>query len=150
MQVTKSSDNDIALTQTFTAPIDAVFAALTQPAHLRHWLKATGMALADCAVDLRVGGTFRYVFQRSNGFKIEVRGNYHAVELPRRYVYTESYDFSPLEIHVTTELESVSDGTVFRQTLHYSSQAERDEDFEGVATSAAEAYANLERYLAAQ
>jgi uncharacterized protein YndB with AHSA1/START domain len=150
LQVTKSSDNEIALTQTFTAPVDAVFAALTQPVHLRHWLKATGMVLADCEVDLRVGGTFRYVFQRSSGFKIEVRGAYHAVDPPRRYVYTESYHFSPLEIHVTTTLESVSRGTVFQQTLHYSSEAERDDDFEGVATSAVEAYANLERYLATQ
>jgi uncharacterized protein YndB with AHSA1/START domain len=148
VQVAKTSDNEIVVTRTFAAPRDAVFAALTQAEHLLHWMKSTDMAFVACEVDLRVGGTFRYVFQRSNGFKIEVRGAYQAVDPPRRLVYTETYDFSPLTILVTTALDMASEGTVFRQTLRYSSREERDGDFDAVATSAAEAYTNLERYLA--
>ena len=106
------------------------------------------MTLAICEVDLRAGGTFRYVFQRASGFKIEVRGLYEAVEQPSRFAYLETYDFSPLEVRVTTVLEKNSDNTLFKQTLVYSSEHERDEDFDGVATSAAQAYGNLERYLA--
>jgi predicted esterase len=37
--------------------------------------------------------------------------------------------------------------TVFKQTIVYSSKQERDQDFDGVATSATEVYANLEHYL---
>ncbi len=148
MQVTKPSENETVLTRTFAAPRETVFAALTQPEHLAHWMKATGMELAACEVDLRAGGSFRYVFQRPNGRKIEVRGAYEAVDPPRRLVYIETYDFSPLEIHVTTDLDVADRGTLFRQTLVYSSKQERDEDFDGVATSATEAYAELEPYLA--
>jgi uncharacterized protein YndB with AHSA1/START domain len=147
MQITKPSDNETVLTRTFAAPRETVFAALTQPEHLSRWMKATGMELAACEVDLRAGGTFRSVFQRPNGRRIEVRGAYEAVDPPHRFVYTETYDFSPLRIHVTTDLDAAGRETVFRQTLVYSSKQERDEDFDGVATSATEAYAELERYL---
>lgn len=148
MQVTKFSTQEITLAKTFAASRETVFSALTQPEHLVHWLRPTGMRLAICEVDLRAGGTFRYVFQRASGFKIEVRGLYEAVEQPSRFAYLETYDFSPLEVLVTTVLEKNNDSTLFKQTLGYASEHERDEDFAGVATSAAQAYGNLERYLA--
>ena len=148
MQVTKPSDHEIVLTRTFAAPRDTVFAALTQAEHLVHWMKTTDMALVGCTVDLRVGGTCRYVFQRPNGRKIEVRGTYEAVEPPRRFVYTETYDFSPLKVLVTTALDEADGKTVVTQTLRYASKRERDEDQDGVVTSTTEAYARLERYLA--
>jgi hypothetical protein len=50
-------------------------------------------------------------------------------------------------MRVTTVLEEDGNGTVFRQTLTYSSKQERDTDFDPVTTSAGEAYANLDRYL---
>ena len=148
MQVTKPSDNEIVLTRTFAVPRETVFAALTQPEHLNHWMKTTEMALVGCMVDLRVGGNFRYVFQRPSGKKIEVRGAYEAVDPPRQFVYLETYDFSPLKVHVTTALDAADSKSVFKQTLRYASKQERDEDFDGVATSSKEAYARLDRYLA--
>ncbi|NIR51277.1 hypothetical protein GWO43_21945 [candidate division KSB1 bacterium] len=148
MQITKPSDNEIVLIRTFSAPRETVFAALTQAEHLLRWMKPTDMAIVVCEVDLRVGGAFRYVFQRSSGRKIEVRGDYEAVDPPHRFMYMETYDFSPLKVLVTTTLEVSDEETVFKQTLGYSSKQERDADFDGVVTSAAEAYEKLERYLA--
>lgn len=147
MQATKPSPNEIVLTRRFPAPRDSVFAALTEPHHLIHWMKAAGMDLVECEVDLRVGGSLRYVYQRPNGRKIEVHGVFEDVKPPSRLTYVETYDFSPLRVLVTTVLAAHDDETAFRQILRYASEAERDEDYEGVATSAAEAYANLERYL---
>lgn len=46
-----------------------------------------------------------------------------------------------------TALEQAGHETWFRQTLQYPTQQERDNDFDGVATSAAEVYGNLQRYL---
>jgi len=130
MQVEKTPNHGIVLTQTLAEPCDAVFAVLTEAGHLPRWTKSAGMSLVTCDVDLRVGGSFRYVFQRSSGFKIEVRGAYQEVEPPRRFVYTESYDSSPITILVTTTLDTTSEGTLFRQTLRYASTQERDEDFD--------------------
>jgi uncharacterized protein YndB with AHSA1/START domain len=148
MHAATPSDTEIVLTKALTAPRERVFAALTTPEHLLQWMRATGFAFVACDVDLRVGGGFRHLFQRAGSSKqIEVRGIYEAVEVPRRLVYTESYDFSPLKVHVTTVLEPDGDQTALRQTLQYASKQERDADLEGVTTSATEAYANLARYL---
>jgi len=147
MQATKPSDREIVLTRTFAAPRQTVFDALTQANHLVHWMKPTNMSLVTCEVDLRAGGSFRYVFQRPRGARMEVRGAYKTVDPPHRFVYTETYDFSPLKVLVTTALDQVGGDTVFKQTIAYSSKHQRDDDFDGVATSATEVYANLERYL---
>ena len=147
MQVTKPSDREIVLMRTFAAPRQTVFDALTQANHLVHWLKPTNMSLVTCEIDLRAGGSFRYVFQRPSGARIEVRGAYKTVDPPHRFAYTETYDFSPLKVVVTTALDQVGRDTVFKQTLAYLSKHERDDDFDSVATSAAEVYANLGRYL---
>lgn len=147
VQVTTPSDNEIVLVQTFAAPREAVFAALTNAEQLAIWLKPTAMSLVACEVDLRIGGKLRYVFERPNGRRIEVRGTFGVVEHPHRFAYVESYDFSPLKVQVTTSLEEAGEKTLLKQTLRYASQQERDEDYPGVTESAEEVFANLDRYL---
>lgn len=150
MQVTTPSDNEIVLVQTVAAPRAAVFDALTDPKQLTIWQTTTAMSLVSCEVDLRVGGRLRYLFERQNGRRIEVRGTFSAVERPHRFVYAESYDFSPLQVQVTTSLEDAGDGTTLTQTLRYASKAERDEDYPGVTESARKIFANLDRFLNGQ
>ncbi len=147
MQATKPSDTEILLTQTFAASRETIFAAITKAEHVRAWMRPAAMTLVSCEVDLRVGGRLRYVFERPNGRKIEVRGIFEAVDPPHRFAYTETYDFSPLKVLVMTSLEEADEKTIFKQTLRYSSKQERDEDFTGVATSSTEAYDKLDRYL---
>jgi uncharacterized protein YndB with AHSA1/START domain len=147
VRVTKSGDREIVVAATFAVPRRGLFEAITEPEHLKHWMSASGMELADVQVDPRAGGSFRYVFQRPSGRKIEVRGAYRAFDAHRGFAYLETYDFSPLRIEVSASLEEDGDGTRFTQTLRYFSTGERDEDFEGVATSSTEAYGKLARYL---
>lgn len=147
MDIVKRGDQEIVLTRSFSAPREVVFHTLTEPAHIRQWLKPAGMTLVVCQVDLRPGGSFWYGFETAKGRKLEVRGLYDAVNLPSGYSYTESYDFSPLRVRVTATLDDAVDGTAFRQVLVYRSMKERDEDFPGVAESADAVYAVLERYL---
>ncbi|MCG3130561.1 MAG: hypothetical protein FLDDKLPJ_01326 [Phycisphaerae bacterium] len=148
MRATKPSDHEIVLTQSFAAPREAVFAALTDAGEVAVWLQPTAMTLVSFEVDLRVGGSLRYVFERPNGRRIEVRGGIEAVEPPHRFVYLESYDFSPLKVRVTTALEEAGKKTVLTQTLRYASKQERDEDYPGVTESSKEVFANLDRYVA--
>jgi len=147
MQVTKPSDQNIVLTRTFAAPRQKVFDALTKPDQVPRWFQPKQMSLVAYESDLRAGGTFRYVFQRPSGKKIEMRGVYKEVDSPHRYVRTETYDFSPLELLVTTVLDEVRGKTVLTQTILYSSKEERDGDFDAVASSAAEIYVKLAHYL---
>jgi uncharacterized protein YndB with AHSA1/START domain len=147
VRVTRTSDREIEVTGTFTVPRQVLFDAITQPEHLTHWMSAGGMTLAGAHVDPRAGGSFRYEFKRPSGATIQVRGAYRSFDPPRGFAYLETYDFSPLQIEVTTALEEAGRETRFMQTLRYASTHERDEDFDGVATSSREAYAKLARYL---
>jgi uncharacterized protein YndB with AHSA1/START domain len=148
VQVTKAADREIVVAGTFAVPRPRLFEAITQPEHLMRWMGAAGMTLESAQVDSRAGGSFRFVFQRPSGRRIEVHGAYRTFDPPRGFAYLETYDFSPLRIEVTTGLDDAGSETQFTQTLRYGSTRERDDDFEPVATSSREAYARLGRYLA--
>lgn len=144
------SDREIAIAGTFAVPRQVLFDAITRPEHLKEWMSAGPLTLADVHVDARAGGSFRFVYRRPQGQTIEVHGAYRTFDPPDGFSYLESYDFSPLQIEVTTTLAEVSGGTRFIQTLRYVTAAERDADYDGVATSSREAYGKLARYLAAR
>jgi uncharacterized protein YndB with AHSA1/START domain len=148
VQVSRPSDRDTVVEAAFAVPRRVLFDAITRPEHLKHWMQAGRMTLDEAHVDPRTGGGFRYVFMRPNGRKIEVRGTYTAFDPPNGFAYRESYDFSPLQIDVTSALVESGDRTRLTQTLRYRSAGERDKDFDGVASSSREAFANLARYLA--
>jgi uncharacterized protein YndB with AHSA1/START domain len=145
--IVKVAETDTEVRGVFSAPPARLFEALTAPGQLRTWLRAGPMSLVDVEVDGRPGGHFRYVFQRGTGRRIEVRGAYVTFDPPGGFSYIETYDFSPLRIAVATALVAVDGGTAFTQRLHYASARERDEDFDGVASSSREAYARLESTL---
>jgi uncharacterized protein YndB with AHSA1/START domain len=147
MQVTRPTDRSIVLTRSFDAPRQRVFDAFTKHDQVLRWYQPKQMSLVTHETDLRVGGTYRYVFQRPNGKRIEVRGVYKEIDPPHRWVHTETYDFSSLTLLVTTVLVEVRGKTVWTQRIVYSSQTERDADFDGVASSAAEIYDKLAQYL---
>jgi uncharacterized protein YndB with AHSA1/START domain len=147
MQITKPSDGSIVITRTFAAPRQRVFDALTKPDQVPRWFQPKQMSLVTYEADLKAGGAFRYIFKRPSGAKIEMSGVYQEVDPPYHWVYTETYDFSPLTLLVTTGLDEARGETVLTQTILYPSKEERDGDFDAVANSAAEIYAKLERYL---
>jgi len=147
MQITKPSDRSIVITGTFAAPRQRVFDALTKPDQVPRWFQPKQMALVTYEANLKAGGAFCYVFQRPSGTKIEMSGVYQEVDPPHHWVHTESYDFSPLTLLVTTVLEEAHEETVLTQTIVYPSKEERDGDFDAVASSASEIYAKLERYF---
>lgn len=145
--VTKPSDRTILVTRSFKAPRQRVFDALTRMDQVPRWFQSKQMSLESYEADLKIGGSYRYVFRRPGGRKIEMRGIYKEIEAPNRLVYTETYDFSPLTLLVTTVLDEAQGKTVLTQTIVYASKQERDGDFDAVATSTAELYVKLEHYL---
>ena len=53
----------IRLTRDFDAPRAAIFEAWTKPEHVACWWDAAGEPLAACEIDLRPGGSFKFVTQ---------------------------------------------------------------------------------------
>lgn len=126
--VTTPSDTEIVLVRDFEAPRNLVFDAWTKPELLKRWFGARGWHLVDCEVDLRVGGTWRFVSRGPGGAQMEQSGVYRQIERPEQLVYTESYDEqSGSDESVVTHAFTQRDATTrVTSTLRYASRQGRD------------------------
>jgi len=155
LQVTTPSEREILMTRVFDAPRHLVFEAYTKPELLKRWLGVhNGWSLDVCEIDLRVGGTYRYVWRKQGGHEMGMRGVYLEVEPPERIVATEAFDQSwyPGEAVGTVVLTEQDGRTTLSLSVLYESREIRDAVLqspmeEGVATGfdkLAEVVASLE------
>ena len=94
------------------APIEAVFAAWTDPTRMAQWLSPTGVA--EVEADVHVGGALRVVML-GEGVRIEHTGEYLAVEPPRRLSFTWQSPYTGGQLSVVTVvLEPLDAGTRLR------------------------------------
>ncbi len=130
LKVAAQSEREIVITRDFDAPRRLVFDALTKPELLKRWLGVFGgWELAVCEVDLKVGGTYRYVWrQSSDGSEMGVRGVYREIVPSERLVCTELFDeaWYPGESLITTILAEQGGRTTFTSTILYVSREARD------------------------
>jgi uncharacterized protein YndB with AHSA1/START domain len=148
-RATRTGDMEITVRRRFAVPPDRVFAALTTPELLRQWMSAAGRDLVECQVDLRDGGSYRFVFRSASGKTFGMYGSYRQVVPGRRIVHTEAYDgydWDPLV--TTTELEQDDAGTALVMTITYPSKTVCDTDFPNVASASEEGFARLDALLA--
>lgn len=111
----------ITVSRVFDAPRRMVFEALTRPEHLKHWLIGPeGWTLVRSDIDLRVGGDYCHVWQRSiDGVCMTVRGTYLEIVPGERIVCTETSDDrrSPGESVATFTLSECRGKTTLTYTL---------------------------------
>jgi uncharacterized protein YndB with AHSA1/START domain len=150
MQVTTPTDREIVMTRVFDAPRRLVFEAWTNPEHLPHWmLGPTGWTMPVCEIDLRPGGQWHFVWRRSNGTEMGMRGVYQEVTPPERLVFTESWGGNWPETLNTLILTEKDGKTTLTNTLLYPSKEARDAALETGGTKGADtSYHRLEEYLA--
>ena len=130
LSLSAQGDCEIVLTRAFDAPRHLVFDACTQPRLIKQWLGVRdGWSLAVCEVDLRVGGSYRYVWRReSNGTEMGMGGIYQEISPPTRIVSTEKFDQAWYEGEAIGTLDLVEQRgiTTITQTLLYESRNTRD------------------------
>ena len=94
LKVTTPSDREIMLVRSFDAPRHLVFEAMTKPELVRRWLLGPpGWTMPICEIDLRVGGSFRYLWRHADGTEMQLSGVYREIEAPGRLVNTERFDY---------------------------------------------------------
>jgi uncharacterized protein YndB with AHSA1/START domain len=151
MTLTRTSDREFVLTRVFNAPRALVFAAWTRPEHVRKWYGCSTMTLTVCEIDLRVGGTYRYVMRSPDGVDHTMTGVYREIVPPKRLVYTERYlteGFASNEAQVTVLFAEHGGMTTLTSTVLHQSEADRDGHLEaGMERGAAEVYNRLEAHL---
>jgi len=149
LQVTTPTEREIVLTRVFDAPRTLVFDAFTKPELIKRWFGPRGWSLVVCEVDLKVGGTWRFVLRGPDGNDMGMRGVYREIAAPDRSVHTESFDDYPGESLVTTLLVENRGKTTLTATVRYPSQEVRDAVItSGMEHGAAESYDKLAEYLA--
>ena len=145
-KVTTTSDTDIRLTRLFDAPRALVFEAMTRPEHIARWWGqlGAGYSVAVCEVDLRVGGTWRFVNRHPKG-EVAFHGEYREITPPERLVYTELMEPYPDGSLVTTTFAEEAGKTRVTVTASYPSKAIRDMVLSsGMERGAAISYDRLE------
>jgi uncharacterized protein YndB with AHSA1/START domain len=149
LKVTTPTDREIVMTRVFDAPRRLVFDAFTKPELLKRWFGPRGWSLVVCEVDLKVGGTFRFVLRGPDGKDLGMRGIYREIEPPERSVHTESFDDYPGESQVTGVWVEQGGKTTLTVTVLYPSREVRDAVIQsGMGHGAAESYDKLAELLA--
>jgi uncharacterized protein YndB with AHSA1/START domain/effector-binding domain-containing protein len=106
-----------------------VFDAWTKPELVRRWLGVFGgWSMAECTIDLRVGGAYRYRWRGPNGENMGMRGVYREIVAPERIVSTEVFDESWYEGDALGTISLVEEGrkTTMTIAMLYPSRAVRD------------------------
>lgn len=129
LKITTPTDREIAMTRVFDAPRDLVFKAYTTPELVKRWLGVHGgWSLDVCEIDLRVGGSYRYLWRGPNGAEMGMRGVYREIVVPERIVATEVFDQSWYSGDAVDTVELVEQGgrTTLTLTVRYNSRETRD------------------------
>jgi uncharacterized protein YndB with AHSA1/START domain len=151
LEITTPTDREIVMTRVFNAPRRLVFDAWTKPELLRRWLGVrAGWTMAVCEVDLRVGGSYRYVWRGPDG-DMGMGGVYREIVRPERIVCTEKFDDPWYEGEAIDTLVLVeADGkTTVTTTVTYVSREVRDAVLKsGMASGVGESYDKLDEVLA--
>jgi len=126
--VERTSEREVVITRTFNAPAHLVCEAWTKPELMRRWWvpKSSGLTLLSCEMDVRTGGTYRFVFRHPSAPEgMAFFGRYLEVSPHSRLVWTNDEGGDTGQISTVT-LEDRGDTT--RMVLHelYPSSAALD------------------------
>jgi len=93
--LTLPSDTQIQIVREFDAPKHLVFKAWTTPDLIKRWWHAKRGEVTVVEMDLREGGTWRWVMVTPDGFEVGFHGVYREVVPNERIVQTEIYEGAP-------------------------------------------------------
>ena len=100
------------------APRDRVYAAWTDPAHLRQWFGPENVQTRDLIADARPGGEFRWELINPEGEGMTICGKFRELQPGKKIVFTWQWeDDEAWENHtsiVTVELSDANGGTALR------------------------------------
>lgn len=149
LTVTMPTDREVAITRVFDAPGRLVFEAWTSPEHLPHWmLGPEGWTMPVCEIDLRPGGSWHFVWRRSDGTEMGMHGVYREIKPPERLVSTESWGGNWPETLNTLVLTEEAGKTTATLTILYPSKEARDAALQtGMKDGVAVSFDRLAEYL---
>lgn len=120
-------DRVVSMRRVLDAPCEKVFAALTRPDMLRHWMCPAGFSVPAVETDLRVGGRFRIEMRAPGGAPCSPEGAvytatgiYQEIRAPELLVYTWTWEpghtMAGVETVIRVELSAQGSKTLLVMT----------------------------------
>lgn len=145
--VSTPSELELVITRMFDAPRSLVWEAFTNPKHLPNWHTGPeGTTMPVCEIDLRPGGTWRFVWRNARGGENEASGIYREVDPPNRIVQVT--DRNGEEQTNTTMFAERGGRTLVTVSIRFASEASRDQALPYARMGTTSSYARLDAYLA--
>ena len=102
-EATVITELEMTAVRVFDAPRDLVWKAWTDPKHIGEWWGPNGFTTTTDIMDVKPGGTWRFVMHGPDGRHYKNKIVYIEVEKPKRLVYKHAGDeeTEPVSFHVT-------------------------------------------------
>jgi uncharacterized protein YndB with AHSA1/START domain len=148
--VTTPADREIHIERVFEAPRDRVFAAFTDPELIPQWWGPHGTTTVVDRLELRPGGSWRFVVRNSDGSETGFRGTFREITPPERIVWTFEWEGMPGHVSVdTATFEDLGNRTKVTTVSLFHTTDERDGMLaSGMEGGLNESYARLDELLA--
>lgn len=113
-----TADREFVLTRLYEVPRALVWEAWTRPEHVEKWFGPTGYTTHNIAMEVRVGGLWRFTYIGPDGTVYRNRAEYTEIVPAERLVYWHGDDveLDPNRFHVTVTFADEAGGT--RVTMH--------------------------------
>ena len=155
LQVTAVGDREVRLVRAFDAPKRLVWDCFTRPELVRRWLFGPdGWSFLVCEIDLRVGGSYRYVWRNDgDGTEMGMTGVYRQIVTHDRIVDAQIFDqdWTGGEAIGTMVFIERNGITTVDNTMLYASREARDMVLQsGMKEGMAMGYDRLEEFIASR
>lgn len=149
--ITLPSDRELVMTRAFKAPAHILFDMWTKPEHVRKWYAVRSTTMTVCDIDLRVGGAWRWVVTKPNGFEVAFSGVFQEIDPPHRLQRTEFFEAMPGAGSIVTLIFDEKDGeTTLTVNMLFEKKEDRDICLKsGMELGVKECFENIDKLIAA-
>lgn len=123
---TATADREIVITRLLDAPRETVFSAWTDPAQVGIWWGPRGFTTTIHEMDVRPGGTWRFIMHGPDGVDYPNWVAYSEVVRPERLVYAHGGTRDEAEFHVTVTFDEEDGKTRLTMRSLFPSAAARE------------------------
>jgi uncharacterized protein YndB with AHSA1/START domain len=149
--IAEPGEPTIVTRRSVDAPRALVFDLFTKPEHLKRWLGPHRLTMVECQIDLRVGGSYRWLFRAPDGQQFGFHGEFREIVRPERIVQTFVFEPFPNAVVIDTLTLEEKDGRTL-VTTHSVHPTVKDRDMHlqnGMEHGMVEGYEKLDELLAA-
>lgn len=143
---------EICSTRVYDAPLELVFKVYTDPKHIPNWWGPRRLTTVVETMDVKAGGSWRFIQRDQDGNEFAFRGVYHSVTPLEQVVGTFEFEGTPGHVLLeTARFEALPDGkTKMTAVSVFQSVEDRDGMVSaGMESGARESDERFEELLAA-